>query len=388
MAALYLAYFFSFFHRTVTGVLQEELCEIAERAGWDPVFFSVTVASAYFYTYAAMQVPAGLLADALGARRYAAFSTAFMAAGSLLSAFDLPPLIIVGRLLVGLGAAGIWISMQRVIGVKVGKKWGGLLTGLGLTVGGLGNMAATMPARLITARVGVNGLFLLAGLASLLVSAAILFAVDDDGLGLDSMRAGLMATVKQLKIVVRTPHSLALAVAGLATYSAYLAFMSYWAPIYFKESTGLTKDEIASLLLLASASFTATVPFVGYLSDKLGKRKPILTASCVLHAAAWTVPIVMTPSASSNATLYMLLLGVVAATHSIISPMAREFYCPEFSGTTLSFVNGATFAGVALYQATGYVLRDPLHALAAFAAVAVIAMVLTAFVSETMDQSG
>ncbi|MEM4430909.1 MAG: hypothetical protein QXM08_07075, partial [Thermofilaceae archaeon] len=82
---------------------------------------------------------------------------------------------------------------------------------------------------------------------------------------------------------------------------------------------------------------------------------------------------------------YMVLLGIIAATHSIISPMARELYRPEFSGTTLSFVNGVTFAGVAVYQAAGYVIRDPLQALMVFSVIAAVATVLTHFVRETMD---
>ncbi|MEM2186072.1 MAG: MFS transporter [Thermofilaceae archaeon] len=385
IAALYLAYFFSFFHRTVTGILSDEMREIAERSGWDPALLSVTVSSAYFYTYAAMQIPAGILADALGARRYAALSTSLMALGSLLSSIASPLPLIVGRLLVGLGAAAIWISMQRVIGVKVGKARGGLLTGLGLMVGGLGNIAATLPARLLLVRFGLSGLFLSTGLASLLASVAILLAVNDEGLGLDSVKAGLSATLKQLGSVVQTPHSLALAVAGLATYSAYLAFMSYWAPLYLEEYTPVTGDAVASLLLLASISFTATVPLVGYVSDARGRRKPILVASCILHGAAWASAVVLANGPPERLIPYMVLLGIIAATHSIISPMARELYRPEFSGTTLSFVNGVTFAGVAVYQAAGYVIRDPLQALMMFSAIAAVATVLTHFVRETMD---
>lgn len=385
VASLYLAYFFSFFHRTVTGVLQDELRVIAVQWSWDPVFFSVAASSAYFYTYAAMQIPAGILADALGARRYAAVSTALMALGSLLSALASPLPVIVGRLLVGVGAAAIWISMQRVIGVKVGKARGGLLTGLGLMVGGLGNLAATLPASLLVAELGMSWIFLLAGLATLLASAIILFAVDDEGLGLGSLRAGLTATLRQLRVVVRTSHSLVLAVAGLATYSAYLAFVSYWAPAYFSSYARSTRDVAAGLLLLASLTFTVTVPIVGYLSDALARRKPILVASCALHAVMWTVPFVAAPLDQPRLAFYMVSLGIVAATHSVISPMAREFYRPEFSGTTLSFVNAATFAGVAAYQAMGLLLHDPAQALCVYTIVAIAATILAGFAQETMD---
>jgi MFS family permease len=389
IAALYAAYFFSFFHRTVTGVLQHELSSIAEGAGWDPKLFAVAVSSAYFYTYAAMQIPAGILADALGVRRYAALSTALMGLGSILSALGSPPLVIAGRLMVGVGAAAIWVSMQRVIGVKVGKSRGGLLTGLGLMVGGLGNVFATLPTHLLVEALGVSGLFLATGLATLAAAAAIAYLVDDEGLGLGSIRKGLSATLRQLRVVAGSAHSLALAVAGLGTYAAFLAYMSYWAPLYLSGCAGLRGGEAAGLLLLTSLSFTAAVPLVGYVSDSTGGRKPVLVASCALHAAAWLAAVLLAYAARWELLpAYSVLLGVVAATHSVISPMAREFYRPEFSGTTLSFVNGITFAGVALYQLAAYALQDPLQALLLFAAVAVAAAALTPLVHETMERGG
>jgi len=366
-------------------VLQQELSAIAEGAGWDPRLFAVAVSSAYFYTYAAMQVPAGILADALGTRRYAALSAALMGLGSVLSALGSPPLFIAGRLMVGVGAAAIWVSMQRVIGVKVGKARGGLMTGLGLMVGGLGNVFATMPAYLLVEALGTGGLFLATGLVTLAVSAAIMHLVDDEGLGLGSIKESFYATLRQLRSTARNGHSLALAVAGLGTYAAFLAYMSYWAPFYLEGCAGLPKNQAASLLLLTSLSFTLAVPLVGYLGDATGRRKPVLVASCALHSAAWLTAVLLAYAAEWwLLPAYSVLLGVVAATHSIISPMAREYYRAEFSGTTLSFVNGITFAGVALYQLAAYALQSPLHALALFAAVAALATVLTPLVHETM----
>jgi hypothetical protein len=64
--------------------------------------------------------------------------------------------------------------------------------------------------------------------------------------------------------------------------------------------------------------------------------------------------------------------------------MAREAYDPEFSGTTLSFVNAATFAAVAVYQLLGYALSESIAALGVFAAVGALALLLSPLVRETM----
>ncbi len=386
IAALYAAYFFSFFHRTVTGVLQPELAALAERWGWDPRAFTALAASAYFYTYAFMQLPAGVLADALGARRYAALSSALMAFGSMLSAAGHPVLVVAGRLVVGLGAAAVWISIQRVIGVKAGKARGALLTGLALAVGGLGSLASTLPARLAVQAFGWGGFFACLGLATLAAAAAVYLLVEDEGLGVSSAVEGMGRAFRQLSAVARAPHSLALSVAAAGTYSAYLAYQSYWGAPYLERYFGIREGGAASLLLLSSLSFAALVPLFGYLSDGVIRgRRPLLLASCALHVAAWLSAIAL--AAFKNAQLlplYALALGAAAATHLVISPMAREAYDPEFSGTTLSFVNAATFAAVALYQLLGYALSDPLAALGVFAAVGALALLLSPFIRETL----
>jgi MFS family permease len=386
IAALYAAYFFSFFHRTVTGVLQPELAALAERRGWDPRAFTALAASAYFYTYASMQLPAGVLADALGARRYAALSAALMAFGSLLSAAEHPALVVAGRLVVGLGAAAVWISIQRVIGVKVGKARGALLTGLALAVGGLGSLASTLPAKLAVQALGWGGFFAGLGLATLTAAAAVYLLVDDEGLGSSSVVEGMAKALRQLSVVARAPHSLALSVAAAGTYSAYLAYQSYWGAPYLERCFGVREGEAASLLLLSSLSFAALVPLFGYLSDRVVRgRKPVLLASCALHVAAWLSAIALAAFKSAQLLpLYALALGAAAATHLVISPMAREAYDPEFSGTTLSFVNAATFAAVAVYQLLGYALSEPIAALEVFAAVGALALLLSPLVRETM----
>lgn len=388
IAALYAAYFFSFFHRTVTGVLQPELAALAERWGWDPGAFTALAASAYFYTYAFMQLPAGVLADALGARRYAALSTVLMALGSLLSAAGHPALVVAGRLVVGLGAAAIWISIQRVIGVGADKAHGALLTGLALAVGGLGSLASTLPTKLAVQALGWERFFAGLAFATSAAAAAVYLLVEDEGLGSSSVAEGIARALRQLSVVARSPHSLALSIAAAGTYSAYLAYQSYWGAPYFARYFEIREVEAASLLLLSSLSFTATVPLFGYLSDRvIGRRKPVLLTSCALHLIAWLTAIALATGGQAQLLpIYALALGAASGTHLVISPMAREAYDPEFSGTTLSFVNAASFAVVAAYQLLGYALSEPLAAFGVFASASALAIALSPLVRETLNQ--
>lgn len=105
---LSLAYFIAMFHRISPAVYVDQLMlsfhiEAAATAG--------TLAAIYFYVYFLMQIPAGLLIDAVGARKVVFWglllaslgSLWFGAAGSLAGLF-------MGRFLIGLGVSVIFIS--------------------------------------------------------------------------------------------------------------------------------------------------------------------------------------------------------------------------------------------------------------------------------------
>lgn len=390
LAALYSAYFLVYFHRTCTGVLLDKIAEAAQRAGWDAALYASLASSAYFYTYAAMQLPSGVLADTLGAGRYVALGSVLMALGSAISALPKPELLIAGRLLVGLGGASVWVSLQRVIGTKTVKNRGGLLTGLALAVGGLGSLAATVPARIAAETMGLSGLFLVLAVAPLAPAAFALLAVDDRGLGAGSLWEGLRRSLRQASIVAKSPHSVALAVAAFGTYSALLAYQSYWGSLYLTRYFALSQQEAAKLLLLTSLSFTASVPLIGYLSDSvLKRRKPVLVASCALHAALWSLSAAL-PIIGGAGVLaaHAVLVGLIASTHSVLAPLSREAYSPEFSGTTLSLVNGAAFAAVAAYQLAGFFTREPAHVLLFFTAVNAVALLMSPWIKETLAPQG
>ncbi len=388
LATLYSLYFLVYVHRTVTGVLKPELTQIAEMHGIDVVLLTSSLASAYFYAYSAMQLPAGVLADVLGVKRYVLMSAWIMTVGSLLFASSQPQLMLVGRLLIGLGAAAVYVSIQRVIGMYAPQNKGGLLTGLALSIGNLGALFATLPSRAMLDAVGFSVFFTALAVASGLLAIAPIYTIADEGLSGEGVVKGFRRAFSQLKTVAKSYHSISVALAYTGTYSAVLAFQSFWAYEYLQKNFGMSKGEVAQALLLLALAFLASVPLVGYVSDSvLRKRKPILVAGCFLHSAAWFTAVLLPATGSKAAvSLYMLILGLIASTHMVISPMAREAYPPEFSGTTFAFVNMVGFLTVAIYQSLGALVKDPLQMLLVFSVVALMSGVLATKTKETLNQ--
>src|SRR5512145_1539070 len=101
-AILALAYCFVYFHRNCLSVVADDLVTEFQVSG----SIIGLLGSIYFYCYAAMQFPAGLLSDSVGPRRTVTFSLLLAALGSLV--LGLAPSIkvaMIARGMVGLGVS-------------------------------------------------------------------------------------------------------------------------------------------------------------------------------------------------------------------------------------------------------------------------------------------
>ncbi len=139
-AMLALAYCFVYFHRICLSVVADDL---AKEFGTTATAIGV-LGSIYFYCYAAMQFPAGLLADSVGPRRTVTFSLLLAAAGSLV--FALAPTLGVAKLarvMVGVGVSMVFIPTTKILAQWFRAREFAFMSGLMQAAGGVGILAAT-----------------------------------------------------------------------------------------------------------------------------------------------------------------------------------------------------------------------------------------------------
>ena len=109
---LSLAYLMVYFHRTSPAVVAVDLMRDLETGGALIGFLG----SAYFYPYALMQLPAGLLSDSWGPRR--TITVFFLLAGAASIFFGLAQSVswaILARVLVGLGVSMLFVPTMKVM---------------------------------------------------------------------------------------------------------------------------------------------------------------------------------------------------------------------------------------------------------------------------------
>lgn len=392
------AFVLAFFHRVAPGAIAADL-----RAQFDTSATTLGfIAAFYFYPYAAMQLPSGVLADTIGPRRLFTGGCLVAGAGSLL--FAVAPdvnWLLAGRALVGLGVAVAFISVLKLIANWFGEREFATWVGVLQLIGNLGGTLGAWPLAWLVQRVSWREVFAGAGAVSFIIAACIWLWVRDTpaeaGLrrpgeaaaagvpGADADGGGWLRGLAQVAANGQTWLAFAV-LFGLI--GSYLTFSGLWAVPYLTDALGMDRERATLHVTVMILGFAFGAPAAGLLSDRIGLRLPPLWILSTLYLACW-LPWVMgwsMPAWASLAVFAGMGLGV-AGTVSCWA-LAKENNPPALSGTATSLVNGGGFLAVALLQpAVGWIIDhsggapvlDAYRSAAALLAAVALAGVLAAF---------
>jgi sugar phosphate permease len=148
---LAMAYLFVYFHRLSLSVVADDLVRDFKTSA----SVKGLLGSIYFYCYAAMQLPAGLLSDSPGPGKTVTFFLLIASAGSIV--FGLSQNIQVafsGRIMVGFGVSMVFIPTMKILSQWFRKNEFAFMAGILNAVGGAGVLAATWLLALMTVAFG------------------------------------------------------------------------------------------------------------------------------------------------------------------------------------------------------------------------------------------
>ncbi len=160
-------YIFGFFQRVAPAVMTNELIADFNLTGTELGHLSAF----YFYSYVAMQIPTGLLADNWGPRRLLTAGALVAGLGSFCFAFaDGMFWACTGRLLIGGSVAVAFVAMMKLSSHWMALRHFSLASGAALFLGILGAVFAGTPLRLLLTAFGWRPVMLAAPASSHLSS--------------------------------------------------------------------------------------------------------------------------------------------------------------------------------------------------------------------------
>lgn len=304
------------------------------------------LSGAYLFVYAGLQIPVGVLLDRYGVRRLMSVAALATGLGALLfaSAHALG-MAYAGRVLIGGAAAFSWPGMLLVAHQWFPARFA-LLGGIGQAVGMAGAAAGQAPLAAAVAAHGWRATMAALAAAGLLLAAGLWLCVRDRQHP-GSRDHGLYT---RLLRVLGNGQTWLAAFFGLAMASPILSFGGLWGVPYLTSAYGLGRTSAAALVSLVFVGAGLMAPLVGFVSDRMGRRKPSMYAGGVLCTLAMTG--VLWPGELALPVLGVLLFLVGAGGCTLVLAFAagRENNSPATAGAAIGVVNTVLTGGGALFQ--------------------------------------
>jgi len=362
---LAIAYFFVYFHRLSLSVVAND---IAADFGTSGSVLGL-IGSVYFYCYAAMQLPAGLLSDSVGARKTVTISLLLACIGSIL--FGLAPnigVVFAARIMVGLGVSMVFIPTMKILSEWFRSNEFAMMSGILNAIGGIGVFAATWLLGILATSFGWRISFqLIGGCTLLLIISTWLIVRDrpadkgwpsideidgkkhDDDLSLGT-KIGLWEGARK---VVSEKYFWPIAIWFFFDCGVFFGFGGLWGGPYLMGVYGKSRDQVGDILSMLAWGMIIGSPILGLLSEKVlrSRKKTIMLCTSVLTALFLFINFFPSQLPSGVLSVWFFLFSVCSSSIVIMGFTAtKELFPVEIAGTSVGTVNLFPFLGGAVFM--------------------------------------
>lgn len=351
---LCMAFTIAFFHRVAPAALAEDLLRDLDAGA----IALGTLSAMYYYVYTAMQIPAGILADRAGPRLSVGGGSLIAAAGTVLFAVATTlPTANTGRLVVGLGVATAFVGLMKYNAEWFEARYYGLLSGIVVLLGNVGSVFGAGPlAELLNwfswreALAGVGAVSLLLGLSILALVRDRPAAAGFASPARAPMQANREHWLRELAGVARNRNVWPPAIGLFTIVGGFFTFTGLWAVPYLTDVFDLGRQAAAGYLTVALLLFAVGGFAGGWLSDRIGRRKPVAVVAAGATLAVWLATLLLPWRPGAGGMLLFAGHGLAASAMVVCYAVAKESVPRHTTGMAIAFVNTGLFLGAALLQ--------------------------------------
>lgn len=336
-------YFYQYALRSAPSVMVPELSNA----------FSLTplgVASLvglFYYGYSPFSLVAGAAMDRFGPRRLLPGAAAVVGIGALLFATGNQGLASVGRFLQGAGGVFALVGAIYIATKNFSPSRAATLVGATQMFGMAGGSAGQfVVGPMIGSGVAWNHFWIAMGVLGLIVSASLFLLIPGEQPS-EQRPAGWQTIARGFGVVFRNPQSILCGLIAGLLFIPTTIFDMIWGVRYLQDARGIEYGAAVMRSATIPLGWIIGCPLLGLLSDRLGRRKPVIIVAGVLLFAclAWILygqPGVFPPYVIG------LFAGIVSGAAMLPYTIIKEANPPQYGGTATGVVNFLNFTFSAL----------------------------------------
>ncbi len=309
---------------------------------------------AFFFGFAAMQIPCGFFFDRFGPRRTVAGMLVLATCG--ITIFTLAPswpILLTGRVLMGAGFGAMLIGSMVVISRWFPPDRFSTLTAMVLSIGLLGNLAATTPLAWASQAIGWRTAFGAVAVFTALATVAVWLVVRDAPPGhpfLARTAEPPRVMLQGLMEVLRNPRLRPILALNFCNYACTFTVQGLWGGPFLREVHGLSPIEAGNVLLSAVIAYQLGMLAFGPLDRVLDTRKWIaIGGSLVIISILATLALVSRPPIWLPIGA-IVVIGFFSASSTMVMTHGRGIFPDRLIGRGIATINTAVMLGVACMQ--------------------------------------
>ena len=351
-------YAYDFLVRVMPMAMAHELLSTFKiQAGELSILFS-----GFFYGYALMQIPVGVLCDKFGARRLLSGGLTICAFATFLFGFTTYfPIAVISRIIMGFTASVAYLGALWVGAYLLGSQRFAMYAGLVQVLGCIGAVIGSVPVAHLTE------IYSWQKTTYFMAIMAMLLAILNWIVIRDKQKADRL--VQNADIIIQKDHrfyigevfkrsqSWWIALFGFAIWGPVALFATSWGALFLMGSHHFTNIESTSLISLMWFGIAVGGPIFGWWTNFIKRRRlPIITAALL---GLIMISLILYVPALTRITLAICLffLGVACSSQAIAFGLVIDNNRPEAVGTASGLINtGIVFSGVALQPFVGLLL--------------------------------
>ena len=304
----------------------------------------------YFYAYASIQLPVGMLTDHFGPRKLMSFAAALCALASIGFAFSDSLLTAsVGRALIGGTVAFGFVGTLAIAGYWFRPAQYAMLAGLLQTVGMCGAIFGQAPLRQMVESLGWRGTILVLAAVAMIIALLLFWLVPLRSSEQKQLRKQ-HSVLKGLKSVATNPQTWLCSLIGFGMAATMLAFGGLWGVPWLNNVHGYTTTEAAAVTSMLFVGWAIFSPVCGWASDRMARRNIILLAGSTISLIMLAMLVFYTPHNTPILMILIFIVGAAGSSMTVCFGSVKELNDANYSSTSLGLMNMCIVGSGAVMQ--------------------------------------
>ena len=336
-------YFYQYTLRSAPAVMMPELSQ----AFGITAMGVASMAGLFYYGYSPFSLVAGVALDRLGARKVVPLGAAAVGIGALLFATGHNQVASFGRLLQGAGGVFALVGAVYIATTSFPASRAATLIGATQMFGMAGGSAGQfVVGPVIGSGVPWQQFWIVMGVGGLAISA-LLFVLLPSHTVAAGNQDWLRTALRSMGLVFRNPQSILCGMIAGLIFIPTTIFDMVWGVRFLQEGRGFDYGTAVLRSALVPVGWMIGCPLLGWISDRIGRRKPVIIGGASVLLACLAM-ILFGPASLLPPYVLGLTAGIGSGAAMLPYTVIKEVNPPGVSGTATGVINFLNFTFSAL----------------------------------------